>query len=165
MEDTAITRSIDIHYAHRVPQHGGKCARLHGHRGTIEVTVVGGLQPDGEGTDMVLDFGEIEASLLWVKALLCHRTILFKDDPFLQTVTQDGWQRMLPGAPKKEFEILETEFATFVMLPYAPTAERLAQLCFTLLGRRINGHGTNVRSVRFWETSKSVAQFPANPLF
>lgn len=45
--------------AHYLPQHQGKCSRLHGHTYSLEVTVEGEPQQSGPATGMVMDFAEL----------------------------------------------------------------------------------------------------------
>lgn len=56
-----VCKTFHFDFAHYLSYHKGKCANLHGHRGTIEVEVVG---PIGSATDsgygMILDFGELK---------------------------------------------------------------------------------------------------------
>ena len=44
---TTITVSATFAAAHRLPEHEGKCARLHGHTYGLEVTVEGTPQASG----------------------------------------------------------------------------------------------------------------------
>lgn len=45
--------------AHRLPQHQGKCQRLHGHTYALEVTVEGSPQETGPAAGMIMDFAEL----------------------------------------------------------------------------------------------------------
>jgi len=57
MTTIAITTQLDFCYAHRITQHGGKCAWLHGHNGLLEVTLASdSLNQLG----MVADFVDIK---------------------------------------------------------------------------------------------------------
>jgi 6-pyruvoyltetrahydropterin/6-carboxytetrahydropterin synthase len=56
---TTITVSLTFAAAHRLPEHEGKCARLHGHTYGLEVTVEGTPQPSGPAKGMVMDFAEL----------------------------------------------------------------------------------------------------------
>ncbi len=119
-----VTRSIDIQYAHRVMGHNGKCGRLHGRRGTVEVAVVGNLECVGSSGDMVMDFGDIESALeIHVKNFLCHRTILQDTDPvgaLLGECIQESFE-----FGQSLVHVVEGDFATCVILPYKPTARTL----------------------------------------
>jgi hypothetical protein len=56
---TTITVSLTFAAAHQLPEHEGKCARLHGHTYGLEVTVQGTPQPAGPAKGMVMDFAEL----------------------------------------------------------------------------------------------------------
>ncbi|MBC7293148.1 MAG: 6-carboxytetrahydropterin synthase QueD [Thermoleophilia bacterium] len=56
---TTITVSTSFAAAHRLPEHEGKCRRLHGHTYMFEVTVEGHPQPSGPSAGMVMDFADL----------------------------------------------------------------------------------------------------------
>ena len=56
---TTITVSTTFAAAHRLPEHEGKCCRLHGHTYGLEVTVQGTPQPSGPAAGMVMDFADL----------------------------------------------------------------------------------------------------------
>lgn len=56
---TAITIATTFSAAHRLPDHEGKCFRLHGHTYGLEVTVEGVPQQSGPASGMVMDFAEL----------------------------------------------------------------------------------------------------------
>lgn len=56
---TTITISATFAAAHRLPEHEGKCCRLHGHTYGLEVTVEGTPQETGPAAGMVMDFAEL----------------------------------------------------------------------------------------------------------
>jgi 6-pyruvoyltetrahydropterin/6-carboxytetrahydropterin synthase len=58
---TTITVSTTFAAAHRLPDHEGKCCRLHGHTYGLEVTVQGTPQESGPAAGMVMDFAELRA--------------------------------------------------------------------------------------------------------
>jgi 6-pyruvoyltetrahydropterin/6-carboxytetrahydropterin synthase len=58
---TTITVSVTFAAAHRLPDHEGKCSRLHGHTYGLEVTVEGTPQATGPAAGMVMDFAELRA--------------------------------------------------------------------------------------------------------
>lgn len=170
MDNFLVTRSIDIQYAHRVLSHGGHCAQLHGHRGTVEVTVEGHLSIDGPEADMVMDFKDIETALeKHIKSLLCHRTLLDGSDALIDLLfrpTADGTTVCEEDDIRyslNHLKVWKNKLAVVVKLPFAPTAERLARLCYQILSSELNKKYPfrRVKHVRFWETSKSMAQYPA----
>lgn len=56
---TTITVSTTFSAAHQLPDHEGKCCRLHGHTYGLEVTVEGTPQKTGPAVGMVMDFAEL----------------------------------------------------------------------------------------------------------
>jgi 6-pyruvoyltetrahydropterin/6-carboxytetrahydropterin synthase len=58
---TTITVAATFAAAHRLPDHAGKCVRLHGHTYGLEVTVEGTPQSSGPAAGMVMDFAELRA--------------------------------------------------------------------------------------------------------
>jgi 6-pyruvoyltetrahydropterin/6-carboxytetrahydropterin synthase len=76
MRVASLTKSWTFDAAHQLPNHDGKCRRLHGHTYKVELTVTGeineatGLPDEG----MVIDFGVL--SLAWkseLEPLLDHQ--------------------------------------------------------------------------------------------
>ncbi|MBI2030173.1 6-carboxytetrahydropterin synthase QueD [Candidatus Kaiserbacteria bacterium] len=57
---TSITATFTLESAHMLPHHQGKCARLHGHEYSLEVTISGPIQTTGPAEGMVMDFAELE---------------------------------------------------------------------------------------------------------
>jgi 6-pyruvoyltetrahydropterin/6-carboxytetrahydropterin synthase len=109
--EIGLTHTLDA--AHRVVGHEGgrgKCARLHGHTYTFDVSL-GSRVLDGCG--FVVDFGRIKDLLNeWD-----HRTLLWEEDPLEIAAYSD-----LAG----ELDVVSTQHV--VRLPFNPTAENLAQL-------------------------------------
>jgi 6-pyruvoyltetrahydropterin/6-carboxytetrahydropterin synthase len=60
---TTITVSATFAAAHRLPEHEGKCSRLHGHTYGLEVTVEGTPQTAGPAAGMVMDFADLRAKV------------------------------------------------------------------------------------------------------
>jgi 6-pyruvoyltetrahydropterin/6-carboxytetrahydropterin synthase len=56
---TVITISSSFAAAHRLPDHEGKCFRLHGHTYGLEVSVEGAPQESGPASGMVMDFADL----------------------------------------------------------------------------------------------------------
>ena len=74
-----ITRTHEIACGHRVFGHESKCAHLHGHNYTFELTCSGCL----DGLGRVIDFGVIKERLCaWLEATWDHRMLLWEKGPF-----------------------------------------------------------------------------------
>ena len=61
MRYASITKTFHFEAAHHLPEHQGKCARLHGHSYRLEVTLHGPIK-DAPGTSdhgMVMDFADL----------------------------------------------------------------------------------------------------------
>jgi 6-pyruvoyltetrahydropterin/6-carboxytetrahydropterin synthase len=56
---TTITVISSFAAAHRLPEHEGKCSRLHGHTYGVEVAVEGTPQASGPAAGMVMDFADL----------------------------------------------------------------------------------------------------------
>ncbi|HVJ50088.1 6-carboxytetrahydropterin synthase QueD [Desulfitobacterium sp.] len=59
-----VTKSFTFDAAHFLPNHKGKCAKMHGHTYKLEVTVVredGKLMDSGSDEGMVIDFSDLKA--------------------------------------------------------------------------------------------------------
>jgi 6-pyruvoyltetrahydropterin/6-carboxytetrahydropterin synthase len=56
---TTITIATTFAAAHQLPEHEGKCSRLHGHTYGLEVTVEGTPQASGPAAGMVMDFADL----------------------------------------------------------------------------------------------------------
>lgn len=94
---TTVTVSLTFAAAHRLPQHEGKCARLHGHTYGLEVTVEGAPQVTGPARGMVMDFAELRerVSRLVVEPL-DHQLLndLFESAPTAETVAAWVFERL-----------------------------------------------------------------------
>jgi 6-pyruvoyl tetrahydropterin synthase/QueD family protein len=58
-----ITRKLEFDAGHRIPDHKSQCRNLHGHRYTLEITLVGAVI-DVEGSSdngMIMDFSDIKS--------------------------------------------------------------------------------------------------------
>jgi len=63
MRFALLTKQFHFEAAHDLPGHRGKCARLHGHSYTLEVTLRGPIKDSLHESDsgMVMDFEELSA--------------------------------------------------------------------------------------------------------
>lgn len=133
-----ITRVLEFDYGHRIMQHEGKCAHLHGHRGKIEIEVTA-EQLDFAGR--VIDFGAVKSLVGgWIDGVLDHAMLLQAGDPTIEFVEKHEMRHLVLSEP--------------------PTAENLAVLLFETASRFLNDiHGLRVIGVTFWETPNSKATF------
>ena len=107
-----ITTKREVPIGHRLLGYEGRCAYLHGHNYTFEVSVTG--KPDAIG--LVVDFKDVKKALDKILDLLDHSMVLQKTDPAL--------------------EVLSLE--RIVVLSVNPSAENLASLVFNGMAQLFN---------------------------
>lgn len=172
--DYLSTREIGIDVAHRVPTHGSKCQRLHGHRYKIEAVIQGSLASSGEQTGMTLDFGFIkEGMMTLIDAYFDHATTLHVSDPLaalllnggdyhpVDDIVDDPKGTILLMEDSGEFSGLPTKLC---LLTVIPTAENLAALWYYRLRNFVTcrSDGRAVLSqVIVWETPNCKSAYPA----
>jgi len=129
----SVKQLFEVSYAHRLLLHKGRCRFLHGHNAMVEVTL---SAPKTGKSGMVLDFGEIKASLKsWLNDTLDHKTLLNRKDPLAAALKKAG------EAP--------------VLIDGEPTAENMALLIF----RGARTLGLKPRKVSVRETANSCAEY------
>jgi len=128
-----ISRQFSFCYGHRLLNHPGKCANLHGHNGTVKINLRNDqLNPQG----MVADFIDVKNSIgEWIETTLDHRLILNASDPLVELLREHG--------------------EPVLTLPVEPTAENLAKLIY----EKAEEFGLPVFSVSVWETEKCAAEY------
>lgn len=118
-------RYHDISCGHRVVGHEGKCQYLHGHNYRIHFSVA---PKDGlDNVGRVLDFSVIKHVLCeWLERNWDHKTLLWKEDPLSKVSVirfEDG----------ESVRIGES----FVIVPFNPTAENMAQYLLEVVGEKL----------------------------
>lgn len=128
-----VSRDFHFCYGHRLLEHPGRCAHLHGHNATIRITLT------AESLDrfgMVVDFGELKRTLgAWIDTELDHKMLLSENDPLLKTLREAG--------------------EPIVVVPFNPTAENIARLIY----EKAATFGFAVASVTLWETQNCSATY------
>lgn len=133
------TREHTISCGHRVQGHESKCANFHGHNYTIHITIEGVLDDVGR----VLDFAVMKSLFVaWLEQAWDHKFLLWEHDQYANA----GLQDTLPG---------------FVLVPFNPTAENMAEFLLTTQFPRIldlaGVLGVRVTKVLIYETPKCSA--------
>lgn len=125
--------------AHRLMKHGGKCWNLHGHTYRVMVEVYGSTLDPVQG--MLLDFGDVKATLKMVVEQFDHALLLHADDPIFGVLKD-----------------VEPDLKIRVMDQH-PTAEVIARTIRRSLERIIERgeREITVRRVKVWETPTSCA--------
>ncbi len=124
--------------AHFLAGYRGKCANIHGHRWTVEVTVQGELQETGEKRGMIIDFGDLKKA---VRALA---------DSFDHTLIYEAGS-LKPAT----LAALSDEGFSLTEVPFRPTAENLARHFCEVLCKS----GLPVVSVTVFETPDNCAVY------
>lgn len=129
-----VKKTFHLAYGHRLLDHKGKCANLHGHNGVVEVSIKAEAL---NAEKMVIDFTELGAKVkAWLDANLDHKVILAKADPLAALLAAQG----------------QNCFVT----DENPTAEVLARLIYEAARKDL---GLPVSKVAFWETPTSMAAY------
>jgi len=132
-----ITRQFTFCYGHRLLNHTGKCANLHGHNGTVRIELRND-QLNAQG--MVADFIDVKNTIgEWIETTLDHRLILNDADPLVAILREHG---------REQGEAVLT-------LAVEPTAENLAKMIY----EKAKEFGLPVCSVSVWETEKCGAEY------
>jgi 6-pyruvoyltetrahydropterin/6-carboxytetrahydropterin synthase len=125
---------------HRIPNHESKCRHLHGHRYTLELTLVGPLQGAEGRPDqgMVIDFGAIKEQFQPVIDALDHKTLIYQDDTLARVFT---------GEKDNAFGV--------ILVGYIPTVEEITMMLFDAAWQIWS---KQVASVKVWETPNCFAE-------
>jgi 6-pyruvoyltetrahydropterin/6-carboxytetrahydropterin synthase len=133
-----ITRTHEIACGHTVTGHEGKCAHLHGHNYTFELTLAA---DELDTVGRVLDFSVVKAKLCtWLEQEWDHRFLVSNRDD-------------------RRF-VLESLDPQVVIVPFNPTAENMAAfLVETVAPGLLHGTGARLVRCRVWETAKCSATY------
>lgn len=136
----SITRRLEFDSGHRIPNHGGQCKHLHGHRYAIEITLRGQIadHPGKADDGMVLDFGDI-------KRLANQYVVEPWDHAFLVAKEDEAIVDFLGSLPNHKT----------VVMDQVPTVENLANAAFRILqpvfGKAFGGQ-LQLSCIRLFET-------------
>lgn len=134
-----LKTSASFDSAHFLSGYNGKCANIHGHRWTIEVTINGNsLQTEGEKRGMIIDFSDLKKA---VRSLA--------DDFDHALIYEQGTLK-----PETENALADEGFRT-IKIPFRPTAEELAKYFFNQLKNK----GFPVYIVTVFETPDNSASY------
>ena len=144
-----ITRKLEFDAGHRIPDHKSQCRNLHGHRYTLEITLVGNVI-DVEGSSdngMIMDFSDI-------KTLAKEHLIDVWDHAFLVYEKDAKVREFLESIPGHKTVIINR----------IPTVENLAQTAFDILGPVYTdryGTGLRLQKLVLHETPNCWAEITA----
>ena len=136
-----VMRQIRFCAGHRLLNHEGKCANLHGHNYLVEFHVTGS---EVDKLGRVVDFAVINKLFKgWIDDNWDHGMILWDQD-------RDAIEALQQITPQRIFE-----------MPYNPTAENMARYLMQEIGPRllgsVEGYDLTLSRVVVWETEKSSA--------
>ncbi len=125
--------------AHFLAGYNGKCANIHGHRWTLEVTVESAqLIDSGEKRGMIIDFGDLKKAVRALADSFDHALIY-----------EEGSLRAATVAALNE------EGFRLIAVDFRPTAENFARFFFGKLA----AEGLPVSSVTVYETPENCATY------
>jgi 6-pyruvoyltetrahydropterin/6-carboxytetrahydropterin synthase len=121
-----IRKSFTFEAAHVLPNHPGKCARLHGHSYRLEVALEGALQGSGPAAGMVEDFEVVSRVVkAAVIAELDHRSLNeLIENPTAEHIVAWIWRRLAAELSSlAELALWETPTACVVMRKGDPLSQ------------------------------------------
>lgn len=113
-----IRKGFSFEAAHLLPNHPGKCARLHGHTYRLDMTISGPLQRDGPASGMVEDFDALDALVRdEILNVLDHRYLNETiENPTAEEIVLWIWRRLAPQlATLDELVLWETPDACAIL--------------------------------------------------
>jgi 6-pyruvoyltetrahydropterin/6-carboxytetrahydropterin synthase len=148
MPDTTCTKVLRFSAGHRLLNHEGQCAQLHGHNYRAEITAAT-LSWHLDAIGRVVDFSVLKAKLgAWIDREWDHAFIVNLDDEHaihaLHLFTQ------LSGLTQR-----------IAYLDRNPTAENMARQLFHVGNELLHPDGVQVVRVRLWETATCFAEVTA----
>jgi 6-pyruvoyltetrahydropterin/6-carboxytetrahydropterin synthase len=124
-----LRKSFTFEAAHVLPNHPGKCSRLHGHSYRLDVTLEGPLQADGPAAGMIEDFEVVTRVVkAAVIAELDHRSLNeLIENPTAEEIVRWVWGRLAAELPLlTELTLWETRKACVVLRKGDPLAQPAA---------------------------------------
>lgn len=140
-----ITKTIEWHMGHRIPNHDGQCQYPHGHSYRLELTLGGPIVMEGGRSDegMIVDFSVVSALLKkHIKDVLDHRFLAYENDSLLR--------QAFAGDLEEQLKI--------IFVPFIPTSENLVAWCYKELKDVFPPH-IHIVKLRLYETSKSWTEY------
>ena len=145
-----ITRKLEFDAGHRIPDHKSQCRNLHGHRYTLEITLIGDIiQEEGSSDNgMIMDFSD-------VKALAKQHLVDVWDHAFLAYAKDTAVREFLESIPGHKTVIIDS----------IPTVENLARTAFNILRAAYKdryGTGLRLHKLVLHETPNCWAEITAD---
>jgi len=141
-----IMRQVKFCAGHRLLNHEGKCANLHGHNYLVEFHVTGN---EVDSLGRVVDFSVLNKLFKgWIDDNWDHGFVLWDED-------QNAIEAIQSCEPHRLY-----------LMPYNPTAENMArylmsEICPGLI-QSIKGYDLRMKKVVLWETEHAYAEVTNN---
>jgi 6-pyruvoyltetrahydropterin/6-carboxytetrahydropterin synthase len=144
-----ITRKLEFDAGHRIPDHKSQCRNLHGHRYSVEITLVGAVIEEEGSSDngMIMDFSD-------VKAIAKAHLVDVWDHAFIAYEKDTVVREFLDSIPGHKTVIIDR----------IPTVENLAQTAFNILAAAYKdryGTGLRLHKLVLHETPNCWAEISA----
>lgn len=141
-----ITRKLEFDAGHRIPDHKSQCRNLHGHRYTLEITLVGKVieQEGSSDNGMIMDFSDI-------KALARQHLVDVWDHAFLVYEKDEAVRDFLASLPNHKTVVIDR----------IPTVENLARAAWDILAAAYKdryGTGLHLHKLVLHETPNCWAE-------
>lgn len=141
-----ITRKLEFDAGHRIPDHKSQCRNLHGHRYTVEITLVGKvIEAEGNSDNgMIMDFSD-------VKTLAKQHLVDVWDHAFLVYDKDTAVRDFLASLPDHKTVVIDR----------IPTVENLARISFEILKAAFTDHfgtGLHLHKLVLHETPNCWAE-------
>ena len=141
-----ITRKLEFDAGHRIPDHKSQCRNLHGHRYTVEITLVGKvIEAEGNSDNgMIMDFSD-------VKTLAKQHLVDVWDHAFLVYEKDTAVRDFLASLPDHKTVVIDR----------IPTVENLARIAFEILKAAFTDHfgtGLHLHNLVLHETPNCWAE-------
>lgn len=155
MTTQIIERYHDISCGHRVAGHESKCAHLHGHNYRVTF-YCSADQLDSLGR--IIDFSVMKERLcMWLESKWDHRFLYWENDPVFDWLDA-ALERKSKQMAYQENPDWDKSAASFVRLPFNPTAENMADYLLKTIGPiQLEGTGVRLVAVKVEETRKCSA--------
>jgi 6-pyruvoyltetrahydropterin/6-carboxytetrahydropterin synthase len=145
-----ITRKLEFDAGHRIPDHKSQCRNLHGHRYTLEITLMGEVIEEEGSSDngMIMDFSD-------VKALAKEHLVDIWDHAFLVYAKDNAVRGFLATIPDHKTVVIDK----------IPTVENLARTAFDTLRMVYQdryGTGLRLQKLVLHETPNCWAEITAD---
>jgi len=171
-----ITKEFDFCYAHRVwnqelikeysIDNQCACRHLHGHQGSILVTV----ESDELKSGMVTDFKNLTWFKKFIDDNLDHKFIIDGSDPMISHIVTNPLNPFLHSGDivevfhpeefmtydvKSNLGVIKELAESFIIVKFVPTSENLSKWLFNIVDTKMKQINVKTTSVQFFETPKS----------